>query len=181
MGGAAALRRSAFAPADCGASSACLAWECSSGKCIKNAAAEGTQLPEQTMGDCSTVVCDGQGSTKQVYEPTDAKSDGSECTVDACSMQGTTHAAKPTGTPCSGGLCSSSQACVAHIPVKCQIKNGGALYVGCDGSFHAGLTISFGSPMQLCNGDPNDVGYCQPGSTCAVVIAGGMPQLGTCQ
>lgn len=168
-------------PTDCGTDTACLSWLCSGGKCGKNPTAEGTSLAQQSPGDCSQIVCDGQGSTKGAFDSADVQSDGNECTVDACTTQGTTHTAKPTGTLCSGGLCNASQTCVAHIPVKCQIKNGGPLYTGCDGIYHPMLVISFGSPIQFCDGAPSDVGYCQPGSTCAVVVDNGMPQLGTCQ
>jgi len=165
-------------PTDCGTDTACLSWECSGGKCSKNPAADGTPIPQQTAGDCSQVVCDGQGSTKGVFDPMDIQSDNNECTVDACSPQGTTHTAKATGTPCSGGLCDTSQTCVAHIPVRCKTKSDGQIYTGCDGIYYPGLIIAW--PDGACQGTPQEAVYCAPGTTCSVSIGGVAKGLGKC-
>jgi hypothetical protein len=170
-------------PTDCGTDTTCLSWTCSDGKCGKNHAAEGTPLAQQSPGDCSQLVCDGQGSTKAAFDAADVQSDGKECTVDACTTQGTTHTAKPTGTPCSSGLCDASQACVAHIPVQCQIKNGGPLYVGCEGIYHPGLIIAWSDGVTggVCQGTPQEAVYCPPGATCGVSIGGIDQGFGTCK
>lgn len=169
-------------PTDCGAATVCVSWLCSTGKCVAAPAAEGTLFDQQTPGDCSQLVCDGQGGTKGQYDPTDPQSDGNVCTTDTCSTQGTTHTPQPTGTSCAGGLCNASQTCVAHIPVKCKLKSGGQIYTGCDGAGHPGIQITFLDPQQgACYGLSADVGYCTPGAGCAVSVAGGSRQLGTCQ
>ncbi|AKT40379.1 hypothetical protein [Chondromyces crocatus] len=47
-------------------------------------AAAGTELPDQTPGDCAARVCDGSGGVTLVALETDAPDDGNPCTLDSC-------------------------------------------------------------------------------------------------
>ncbi|WP_170319969.1 hypothetical protein [Polyangium spumosum] len=64
--------------------------------------AEGTALPEQTAGDCTEVVCDGDGDVKVVIVESDVEDDGNPCTEDRCVGSVPSHAPLPSA-PCYGG------------------------------------------------------------------------------
>lgn len=141
----------------------------------------GTPTSAQVAGDCAALVCDGQGVVVQIYEPMDIQDDANECTTDSCTVAGTVHAPKSTGTACStrGTLCSAG-ACVPFIQVKCQTAS--TLYTGCDGVPHPGVTIVWGGPSAgQCLGVQTDAAYCPPGTQCGVSINSGPVMFGTCQ
>lgn len=154
-------------------------------------------LPDQVDGDCKTAKCDGMGNVVQAYAPSDLESDGSECTVDACTMSGPTYTPKADGTWCTetcgcpqhnGGVCGESNvsctrglcdagACVDAIPVVCKV--GVKTYTRCD--LTAGdwrISWDGEEPWDSCAAIANDVGYCAPGSTCYVYEGSTGPWLG---
>jgi len=64
--------------------SSCRSARCEASQCIYENAPEGTSVPEQALGDCLLVVCDGTGKTKAIVAENDVSDDGDPCTVDAC-------------------------------------------------------------------------------------------------
>ena len=86
---------------DCpGPEGACGERVCEKGTCSVTNTPAGTSIGAQTSGDCARVVCDGAGALTTAFDPTDVPSDGNDCTLDACTATGPTHAPAPEQTPC---------------------------------------------------------------------------------
>ena len=104
----------------------CATAACVQGYCGKSFVSAGTPVSQQMPGDCSTVVCDGQGSTTQQANAGDLPSDGNPCTDDACSPQPSyvpNTAACDDGSACTlGDQCSAGQ-CVPGTPRDCDDGN----------------------------------------------------------
>ncbi|MEM9691876.1 MAG: hypothetical protein AAGA56_04990 [Myxococcota bacterium] len=99
--------------ADCGTDNPCQTWSCDpdpnlmgSTICNRTLEPNGTILANQTPRDCQRRECNGNGAVVDVFDPTDVDDDGRECTVDQCVSGGVTdHIPRPSGTPCSTGVC----------------------------------------------------------------------------
>jgi hypothetical protein len=156
-------------PSDCpGTDDDCQARTCNGGVCGMDYAAAGTDLAQQTDGDCQIAECDGSGGVVETEDPTDPDDDGLDCTVDACSGTTTTHTPLDPGSPCSqggGSLCNAAGACV-----ECVVNGDCATNV-CDATFHCALA-SCGDAVK--NGTETDVDCggmdcapCPTGKLCA--------------
>lgn len=113
------------APGACGQWTECLSWGCEADTCVLLPAVAGLVLEAQVEGDCATVVCDGEGSTRAVYDGEDSMFiEGDPCRRRVCGTEDGI-AASPAGTPCGDGcfrigsgfataqgVCSTNAACV---------------------------------------------------------------------
>ncbi len=103
-----------IAAGDCaGADDFCKTRTCINGVCGFNYTAAGTNLPTgQTVGDCKTVECNGQGATVSTTDNADIPDDGNACTKNVCSAGTPSNPPEPISTPCGmGGLCDGSGVC----------------------------------------------------------------------
>ncbi len=96
---------------------------CTNGVCLFNDVPDGIAIPEQTVGDCSEEVCNGEGKTRFKDVPTDALDDGNACTADTCNGSTPVHTnicscgdgktTEALGEECDDGNTSSDDACSA--------------------------------------------------------------------
>ncbi len=176
-------------PGDCpGTDGECGTRTCTDGLCGVDAVPAGTPVAGQIPGDCSTVVCDGDGETDLAPDDADIEEDDEDCTVDTCSEGSPLHTPVAEGTACTGPfngkVCTAAGTCVECIdgsdcisgsctqtfvcaPASCNdmIENNGESDVDCGGTM---------CPKCLegddCNG-PTDclsgicAGTCQPSCT----------------
>lgn len=103
-------------PSDCpGVDTECQTRFCAGGQCgIANAPA-GIPAFTQTPGDCTTMVCDGNGSLVAVSDASDIPvDDGNQCTFETCTGGSPTLVIALPGTPCNqngGTACDFSGHC----------------------------------------------------------------------
>lgn len=108
------------APADCpGDDNECQARTCTAGVCGFAFTAAGTPLVAQTLHDCATAVCDGNGGVMNLPNNADLPlDDGSACTDETCVAGMLAHPAKADGTACSDGdACTLADTCQAGVCV----------------------------------------------------------------
>lgn len=110
--------------------------------------------------------------------------DGNECTDDACVNGQPVHTPKALGTPCAQGLCDSTPACVANIPIKCKIDGGNTVEsCGIVGMSPWNIYYPGGTcyPTAICKDAGNQAipCFCPPGAPCKVWE--GQYLFGTCQ
>lgn len=123
-------------PEECpGTDGVCGTRTCAGGVCGVDPAPEGTPLPTDSIGDCARRECDGAGAVREVPDDTDTKTDGKECTVDACVGGQPQSTPKPEGTPCT---------------------EGGGTTCWADGSCHACAAIDTTTCSDSGLGEPND-------------------------
>lgn len=79
---------------------------CDDGQCVFDDAADGKPLSSQNAGDCSVIVCDGNGATRIEAQASDVEDDGKVCTLDACDGTTPTHVPQASA-PCYTGLPST--------------------------------------------------------------------------
>lgn len=107
-------------PSQCpGQDTECTVRSCANGSCGFNHVADGTPTSNQTAGDCSKNVCDGQGSIVPAADNTDVPVDGNQCTSDVCTNGQPSNPNVPAGTPCNqnnGTTCDANGACVSTAP-----------------------------------------------------------------
>lgn len=104
---------------DCpGKDTDCRMRTCQAHACGFEYSPSGTQVNQQVVGDCFSLVCDGEGETMSIIDDTDIPEDGNECTYGLCNDGVPSHppiaAGKPCGTDqvCDGnGLCI--KACIS--------------------------------------------------------------------
>jgi len=128
---------------------------CNDSQCGTVPVAMGTVLGTQALGDCSRIVCDGQGSSTEIEDTTDVPSGAGDCQVGTC--DGTTPVQSPkdagltctsnggkvcdgagtcvecvAGTDCTSGLCKADHTCA---PVTCTnlMKDGAETDIDCGG------------------------------------------------
>jgi hypothetical protein len=98
--------------ADCGTATECSTPTCTNGVCGVSFTPNGTEVPIQTAGDCTKVVCDGLGATKDEPDSTDVEDDQNSCTTDTCGASGPVHTPTPN-QPCgTNGVCNAQGQCV---------------------------------------------------------------------
>src|SRR5689334_10153420 len=67
-------------PDECpGNDEVCQKRTCTAGKCGTDFTPQGVPIPTDSVGDCKRRVCDGAGSTMELPDDTDVKTDGKEC------------------------------------------------------------------------------------------------------
>lgn len=154
-------------PSDCpDPEGACLVASCDAGTCGQAAAPQGTEVVDQTVGDCRVTVCDGVGSTTDVPEPTDVVDDGNACTLEAC-VEGELQIgfAEP-GTTCGPGgdlECDAAGTCTGCTsPEQCPGQDGACRTRVCD-------------PNGLCDFDDAEAGTVVEDATgdCLVTVCDG--------
>jgi len=101
-------------PADCGAAPPCSSTTCNNHVCGTQFEPAGTQVTDQTVGDCRSNQCNGSGAIISVaYDADLPASDGNDCTQDLCSNGTPTYQYSAAGTTCNGsGVCNGTGSCV---------------------------------------------------------------------
>lgn len=174
----------------CGAATDCATPTCSAGQCTTNFTAPGTATPNQTLGDCQEVQCNGIGGTKTVAKTSDVQDDNNACTNDVCngSTPATTNVATGaactngalgkycngagscveclTAADCSSGVCTL-QACAAPTCTD-SVKNGAETDVDCGGA--SCPTCANGDTCSV-DGDCTST-VCNPMKVCVASICG---------
>ncbi|PKN32030.1 MAG: hypothetical protein CVU63_20875, partial [Deltaproteobacteria bacterium HGW-Deltaproteobacteria-20] len=106
-------------PADCdGTDTFCATRTCANDTCGFNYTAVGTDLPQQTPGDCRVAECNGNGGTQSTVDDTDILDDGTLCTVNTCTngTAGVSNAVlRATCSDSGGTLCDGNGNCVECI------------------------------------------------------------------
>ncbi|MFO0661314.1 MAG: hypothetical protein U0165_15995 [Polyangiaceae bacterium] len=133
---------------------ACVTAHCSAGECQREFAQMGTELVDDTPGDCHARACDGEGNAKKVVDGTDAPpqvagdchvlscnqlgqavshaddtdtpEDNNDCTSDVCTL-GTPHNInEAAGTECGSisGVCTGTGICGVCVPNAFQCAGG---------------------------------------------------------
>ena len=102
---------------DCpGVANACGLPVCEQGACsMRNLAAEGTILLDESTGDCIRAICDGKGNVLLAADDTDVPFDGNPCTDDLCMGGVPQNVAKSEGAQCgtiSSVTCNAAGECV---------------------------------------------------------------------
>jgi hypothetical protein len=96
--------------ADCGASTECVTYTCSTGVCGTSNQPYGTPIAAQTAGDCHQVVCDGAGGTTSAIDNGDPPS-SSTCVSWTCINGNPSASYASDGTACvtpgGPGICQS--------------------------------------------------------------------------
>jgi hypothetical protein len=94
-------------PTTCpGVDNECQQRTCNGGKCGISNTPSNTSVAAQVMGDCLTVVCNGQGGTTTIPNDTDVPASTNPCATPGCS------GGQPTSTPTSGGTsCGTNKVC----------------------------------------------------------------------
>ena len=107
-------------PADCThlpEDDECQTRTCNNGMCGQGFSPAGTLVneTEQTAGDCSVVVCDGNGGNVAANDDSDVPDDQNDCTIDDCSNGAPSNSPTLANSPCGvdGVLyCDGSGSCV---------------------------------------------------------------------
>jgi hypothetical protein len=112
------------APTDCpGTDDFCKQRTCSNNVCGFQFTAMSTPLPQQTAGDCQSLVCNGAGAVQSIAANGDTPVDGQQCTSDLCTNGVPSNPPLSAGTACSqngGSLCSPTGQCVeCNVPSNC--------------------------------------------------------------
>ena len=173
---------------DCGADTACRAYECTAGSCAHTDTAAGPLAAAQQMaGDCHEAQCDGAGSIINAVDDNDLPVDGNPCTGDVCTSGAPTNPNLAAGDPCNqGGIkCDGAGVCVAclsgadcasgtcagHVclPASCgnAAKDGAETDVDCGGGVCATCNIG-----KLCAVDGDCASGACAGGICACSSAG---------
>lgn len=140
---------------------------CSEGQCEYGDAADGTELAEQTPGDCARVVCDGAGRRRHVADENDVFDDGKLCTEDYC--EGTrVHNEPRLQLSCYGGSPGTAGVGVCRAGVQYCNQSGDPLG-GCQGQIVPDDEVCGAAGMdEDCDGQANEEGencVCVPGSS----------------
>jgi hypothetical protein len=102
---------------------ACQVAKCEARRCLVENRPAGP-LEEQTAGDCSVAVCDGDGGLQSMPDDADFVDDGKECSTDACEAGVPVHTLKEPKTSCSeggGSMCDEAGVCVGCVDdTDCQ-------------------------------------------------------------
>lgn len=113
--------------ADCGAPEACATPKCIGGHCSAIFAPAGMTTPQQTSGDCSKNVCDGNGGVTTAPDDTDIPPDPDACNTAGCSNGAPT--STPIMVPSSNNPCIQDgcdpQSGVFHTPLPDNTACGG--------------------------------------------------------
>jgi hypothetical protein len=143
-------------------------------------------VTQQTIGDCTKVVCDGAGNQSPVPDDLDVPADKKDCMIRGCAQGVPTATPAAMGATCmqaTGKLCTSAAQCVqclgtgdctgglfcnpmnVCVAPQCNdvIKNGAESDVDCGGG-----TCPTCGPGKTCNGNVDCAGGACTGGTCAV-------------
>ncbi len=109
-----------------GTDSECRARTCNGGVCGFSNQPQGTELGQQTAGDCKVNACDGNGAAASVNDDSDLPVDQNPCTDDVCTAGVPSNPPRATGAGCAadGGTslkCSATATCVGCLaPADCM-------------------------------------------------------------
>jgi hypothetical protein len=131
---------------------------CIQGVCGSANAPAQTPITTQTLGDCKTAVCDGQGAVTSSVNDGDVPADNEQCTSDICTAGVPSHPPLASGTACSEGtgkLCDGAGKCVECLvdgdcatglcsAGVCSTINGCGPAMATDLTAAASTTINFG-------------------------------------
>lgn len=141
--------------------------ECAAdGLCVFEDPLDGTAITQQTVGDCTQVVCDGVGNTKTIPASDDIEDDQNPCTLDEC-MNG-----MPVHTPqlqiqvdCYTGPIGTKDIGICKGGIR-QCDNQGNLIGSCEGEVVPGVEdCEAGMLDEDCDGQVNEEGLaciCSP-------------------
>jgi hypothetical protein len=123
-------------PSDCGGTSTfCEAVTCEAQMCGIATTPSGTELPDQTSGDCQRLECDGRGNSAAVAEDADVPADdGNDCTEDTCVAGQAAHPPRSSGTACTsngGSVCDGAGTCVECTQNSQCGGGGGCMLAAC--------------------------------------------------
>ncbi|APR78070.1 Endoglucanase [Minicystis rosea] len=155
-------------PLDCpGTDTACAMRTCIDGTCGMSFVAAGTALAAQTLGDCQTSTCDGDGAVVVAADPTDAPTSSNDCLAGSCA--GDTPALVPVaaGVTCTqggGAVCDGSGSCVPCVS-DAQCPSGICTAHVCR-PLSCGNGVKDGTETDVDCGGP-DCGPCAIGKQCA--------------
>jgi plastocyanin len=126
------------AASDCpGSDVGCVRRGCTDGVCDLALVGADTRLPdgEQTLGDCRSVICDGQGNPLDATDDADVPIDDLECTDDVCSDGAPSNPPTALGTPCEGGakVCDGNGYCTPANCINGEL-DGDETDIDCGGS-----------------------------------------------
>jgi hypothetical protein len=104
------------APEQCpGSDGPCRARTCDGGVCGFDDEPEGTPAPDDEIGDCQGLFCDGDGNAEPGDDDSDLPFDGNECTVDACDDGEPDFPPIGAGAQCDEGVCDGGGECVGCL------------------------------------------------------------------
>lgn len=135
--------------------------------------------------------------------PPDPSDPANACLVGACVNGKCSSQYAPRGYSCAPGLCDGSGVCVDHLAVVCHV--GDRIYVECNGTSggsieeqrlaallralgihpnaypneHLVRYQDYDGSVGTCGASSTSLGYCAPGGSCSVLIAGTW-QIGRC-
>lgn len=92
---------------------------CQSGRCQKRADVDGKPIAAQVSGDCQTIVCTADGTTRAVADDGDSPP-VTACTTRACSAGKVTEVPLAAASPCTDGRCDGAGACVKALGNACS-------------------------------------------------------------
>jgi hypothetical protein len=110
---------------DCGTSTDCKTYSCTSHTCSVAFTSAGTPTSAQTPHDCKQNVCDGAGAVVVQNDNTDLPVDGNACTDDVCTNGVPSNPPTAPDTSCGGSLvCDGAGHCVGCVvPADCGTNN----------------------------------------------------------
>lgn len=136
---------------DCPATgSFCTTRRCDDGHCTTTDVADGTALPDQTEGDCKTVVCDGAGETRTAASQKDSPPvDDNPCTAERCDGDTPKTDFVGRGGACGNALiCDGEGHCVGCTAAEdCPGSDGPCGTRSCDDGMCGGDFLDPGTPL----------------------------------
>lgn len=155
-----------LAPSECpGTDDFCQQRTCIDFKCNVVFEAANAKLPPslQIAGDCSSLICDGNGEIVDSVDDLDTPMDGFECTQDVCSSGTPSNPDEPQGTAC---MQDGGKVCTAGACVECVSAANCMTGQMCDQNF----CVSPGCTNNVLDGNETDVDC--GGSMCAPCAVG---------
>jgi hypothetical protein len=144
----------------CGLPTECTSYDCVSDCCTTTNRPDGTVVVKgQTANDCASIVCDGNGETTSIADPTDLPVKMDDCHVatcsgmnplqtaiaGACTLNGVAAVCGSLGSPVEGNCvecnttadCAGGKGCIANqcAPASCKdnVKDGSETDTDCGG------------------------------------------------
>lgn len=135
---------------------------CENGRCVFQNAAHGAPYNRQIAGDCSEVICDGNGGTVSMPVLEDIPDDGNPCTIDACN-EGMPSNMAAEEVPCFTGPIWNKNKGICKIGLQRCVN--GELFGSCEGEvLPAEENCDWEDLDEDCDGQINE-----EGSSCACV------------
>lgn len=164
----------------------CVARTCDEGVCGAQNIALDTPVTAQTVGDCRTAVCNGNGGIGWISDAADVENDANVCTADSCEDDNPVHTPVAVATGCTQGggkVCSASGTCV-----ECNVAGDCSSNVCQDNTCRAAACADGarnGSETDTdCGGSCGpcaDGKLCATGTDCLSMRCSGTCQVATCE